>query len=520
VPGSARRPPIRRRPPFLVDGVLDMAPLLAMKITLAREAPQTVAADWLVIGVSGKKPHLDPVVVKLDRAVGGALVARMKEESFEAKVGKVLALEGRGRLKAKQLLLVGLGDGTPSAATLRLLGVRAARAAMSRNSLAVSAPSLEPSALSALVDGIVTGAYRYTKYLTGARVPKRQLTKVTVLSDAKPSSEHKQALSDGQLIGDAVNFARDLVNAPPNDLTATVLAEEANQRSKAVGIACKVWDKKGIEKLGMPLLLAVNRGSAEEPRFIHITYKPKLTTANTPRVVFVGKGLTFDSGGLCIKPAGSMPDMKCDMAGAATTIAVVTLAAQLQLPIEVHGIVGSTDNMTGGAAYRPGDVFPSRHGKTVEIINTDAEGRLVLADALAYACEQGPTYLIDHATLTGACTVALGAYRAGLFANDDDLLARYRKAAEVSGENFWPLPLDEDLKDELKSSIADLKHTGARLGGAITAALFLREFIGDSKWAHLDIAGPAFLDKPQGISPKGGTGFGVLTALEFLRGLG
>jgi leucyl aminopeptidase len=490
-----------------------------MKITLAREAPQALVTDWLVVGVYGKKPQQDPVIVKLDKALGGALIASMKDESFDAKLGKTLSLDGRARVRAKQVLVVGLGETEPAPAALRLLGVKAGRAAMSRASLAVVTPKSDPASLSALTDGVVTGSYRYTRYLTGSRIPKRQLSKVTLVADAKTGAEHKQAVHRGQLTGDAINFARDLVNCPPNDLTATVLADQAAQRAAAAGIACKVWDKKGIEKLGMPLLLAVNRGSTEEPRFIHITYKPKDLGTDAPRAVFVGKGLTFDSGGLCIKPSASMVDMKCDMAGAATTIAIVTLAAQLGLPLEVHGIVSSTDNMTGGAAYRPGDVFPSRDGKTVEIINTDAEGRLVLADALAYARDLKPTYLIDHATLTGACTVALGAYRAGLFANDADLLDRYKQAAEQSGENYWPLPLDEDLKDELKSPIADLKHTGSRLGGAITAALFLREFVGDVRWAHLDIAGPAFLEKPQGTMPKGGTGFGVLTALEFLRGL-
>lgn len=490
-----------------------------MKITLAREAPQTLAADWLVVGVSGKKPQSDPVIVKLDRTLGGALIAGMKDESFDGKLGKTLALDGRARLKAKQLLVVGLGDTPPTIATLRLLGVKAGRAAAARASLAVVVPNAEPAALSALTDGIVTGAYRYTRYFTGPRAPKRQLIKVTLQTDAKVGSAHRQAVAQGQLTGDAINFARDLVNCPPNDLTATVLANEASARSTAAGITCKVWDKKAIEKLGLPLLMAVNRGSTEEPRFIHMTYKPKTLPANPARAVFVGKGLTFDSGGLCIKPSASMIDMKCDMAGAATTIALVTLAAQLELPIEVHGIVGSTDNMTGGWAYRPGDVFASRDGKTVEIINTDAEGRLVLADALSYARELKPTYLIDHATLTGACTVALGGYRAGMFSNDAGLLERYKRAAEHSGENFWPLPLDEDLKDELKSSIADLKHTGSRLGGAITAALFLREFVGDTPWAHLDIAGPAFLEKPTAAMPKGGTGFGVLTALQFLREL-
>jgi leucyl aminopeptidase len=233
----------------------------------------------------------------------------------------------------------------------------------------------------------------------------------------------------------------------------------------------------------------------------------------------VGKGLTFDSGGLCLKPADGMMDMKMDMAGAATTIAIVLSAARLKLPVEVHGIVASTDNMTGGSAYRPGDVFPSRDGKTVEIINTDAEGRLVLADALAYARELSPDYVVDHATLTGACMVALGAYRAGFFSNDEGLRTAYLDAAKGAGESYWSMPLDDDLRDQLKSSIADLKHTGTRHGGAITAALFLREFVGKTKWAHVDLAGPAYLSDTHGIYPKGGSGFGVLTALEFLRNL-
>jgi leucyl aminopeptidase len=490
-----------------------------MKITLSNDSPQTVSTDWLVVPVTGKKPLQDPTLQKIDRAMGGALAVQIKEEAFEAKRGKTLSAAARGKLRAKNLLIVGMGDGVPSEATVRLLGVKAGRAAMSHSSLCVVAPSTDPAMLRALSDGVATGAYRYTRYLTGSRVPKKQLGKASVLLEKKPSAEQKHAVVEGGLIAEAVNFARDLVNCPPNDLTARVLAEQAAERAKAVGIECKIWDKKAIEKLGMPLLMAVNRGSFEEPRFIHITYKPKDANAQTPRVVFVGKGLTFDSGGLCLKPSGSMLDMKCDMAGAATTIATVTAAAQLGFPVEVHGIIASTDNMTGGNAYRPGDVFPSRDGKTVEIINTDAEGRLVLADALAYARELKPTYMIDHATLTGACTVALGGFRAGLFANDDQLLELYKQAADVTGEQFWALPLDEDLRDELKSSIADLKHTGSRLGGAITAGLFLREFVGDCRWAHLDIAGPAFLEKVQGALPKGGTGFGVLTALQFLRNL-
>jgi leucyl aminopeptidase len=493
-----------------------------MKISLSNDAPLSVAVDWLVVPVSGKKPLQDPLLQKLDRALNGALAAHMKEESFEAKRGKTLqmALPGKGKVRPKQLLIVGLGEGNASQAAFRLLGVKAGRISSSQNSLAVVSPTTDPTLLGALADGIGTGAYRYTRYLTGSRLPKKQLSKASILLERKPSAEQKHAVHEGSIVAQNVNFARDLVNCPPNDLTATVLADEAKKRADALKLDCKVWDKKGIQaKLNMPLLLAVNRGSHEEPRFIHITYKPKNLPQGAPRVVFVGKGLTFDAGGLCLKPAGSMIDMKCDMAGAAMTIATVLAAAELELPIEVHALVGSTDNMLGGNAFRPGDVYPSRDGKTVEIINTDAEGRLVLADALSYARELQPSYLIDHATLTGACTVALGPYRAGMFSNDEGLLDQYRQAGETTGEQFWALPMDEELRDELKSSIADIKHTGSRLGGACTAALFLREFVGDCRWVHLDIAGPAYIEKAQGTMPKGGTGFGVLTGLQFLRDL-
>jgi leucyl aminopeptidase len=397
--------------------------------------------------------------------------------------------------------------------------VSAAGAAKKQRTVAVVPPGGQVADVRAAADGLMVGGYRYTQYLTGPRRPKGGVRSASVLvGDAKDESL-RTAVEQGRVMGDSVNFARDLVNAPPNDLNPPALATIAKERSDLFGVQCTVWNKKQIEQAGMHLLLAVNRGSAIEPRFIHMHYKPSEAQGRVPSVCFVGKGLTFDSGGLCLKPAKSMLDMKCDMAGAAVTVAVVLAAARLGLPVEVHGIIGSTENMTGASAYRPGDVFPSLDGKTVEIINTDAEGRLVLADALAYARDLGADYLVDHATLTGACMVALGPWRAGLFANDDELGQRYAQAASAAGEALWRLPLDEELRETLKSDVADLKHTGESHGGAITAALFLSEFIGKSKWAHLDIAGPSFQDRPHGVHPKGGTGFGVMTAVGFLEGL-
>ena len=397
------------------------------------------------------------------------------------------------------------------------MAVRAASAASNYGTVAFAVGEDGADAVSAAAEGAVTGAYRYTPYFTGDRAPKRTLGAAKLILAAKPDASLRSAAERGVALGESMNLARDLVNAPPNDLTPTALANAAEAMSKAHGVGFKSWDKKGLAKMGMELFLAVNRGSSEEPRMVHMTWKPKTLPKGAPRIVFVGKGLTFDSGGLCIKPPGSMVDMKCDMGGAAITIGVMQAVARLGLPLEVHGIFGATENMTGASAYRPGDVFKSRQGKTVEIINTDAEGRLVLADVLSYATELEPDYLIDHATLTGACVVALGPFRAGLFTADDDFAGAYASAADAQGELFHRMPLAEELREVLRSEIADLKHVGDRYGGSITAALFLREFVGKSRWMHVDVAGPTFLDRPSPTMPKGGTGFGVATALRFLE---
>jgi leucyl aminopeptidase len=268
----------------------------------------------------------------------------------------------------------------------------------------------------------------------------------------------------------------------------------------------------------MTLLLAVNQGSTVEPRFVHMTYSPKAKKGKPPKkIVFVGKGLTFDSGGLCIKPAEGMLDMKIDMTGAANVIGVMAAVAAMQPNVEVHGIFASTDNMPDGNAYRPGDVWPSLDGKFVEIINTDAEGRLVLADALAYARALEPDLIVDNATLTGAMMVSLGPGCTGFFSNRDDVAKTFKDCCDTAGEQMWRMPLLDDLRDQLKSEVADLKHMGSRYGGAITAALFLREFVGDCAWIHCDIAGPVTTDKPSGFYVKGATGHGVLSFLELVR---
>jgi leucyl aminopeptidase len=312
-----------------------------------------------------------------------------------------------------------------------------------------------------------------------------------------------------------VNVARDLSNEPPNVLTPAALAQAASDAAKAHHVKAQVFDFKEIQKRGMLLVQAVGQGSKNEPRFVHMSYVP----ANAKKkLVFVGKGVTFDSGGISIKPAQGMGEMKHDMSGAANVVGLMAIVGDLKLPVEVHGIIACVENMPGGGAYRPGDVWGSLDGKQVEIINTDAEGRLILADALAYARELKPDLMVDNATLTGACVVALGNTCSGWYASNDETANEFTAAVKHSGETMWRMPLLDDLREQLKSDVADVKHTGDRFGGSISAALFLREFIGDTKnWVHVDIAGPATADRATAWNPKGATGHAVLTFLELIQ---
>ena len=486
-----------------------------MRITLSTDAPKAAAVDILAIGVRRKKFDKDEALTTLDKALGGVLDEWFKDEGFAAKPNQTLKVPARGRVQAKWILLVGLGTKSSDVEAARMLGHQAAKASSRQKSAALVLPEVSPASVRVATEALIQGAYTYSPYKTGTRKPKGGLARCAILTPDAKSNGLKKAVKFGTAVAESVNLARDMVNAPPNDLNPVTLAELAKSEAEKLGLDVTVWNKKQIEKAGMNLFLAVNRGSAIEPRFIHIVYKP--AKART-KVAFVGKGLTFDAGGLCLKPAKSMVDMKCDMAGSAATLGLVLAAARLELPVEVHAIIGSTENMLGAAAYRPGDVFTSLNGKTVEIINTDAEGRLVLADCLAWTVDNvKPDILIDHATLTGACMVALGPYRAGLYTRDEDLAQTYATASELADERFWQMPLDRSLRKQLDSFIADLKHTGGSYGGSITAALFLEEFVGDTNWMHLDIAGPAFNDSPNGRTPKGGTGFGVGTAVRFLE---
>ncbi len=492
-----------------------------MRVTLSADKAIATETDLLVVGTSTNKTAKDPELAKLDKALGGVLEAVFKDEGFAGKRGRTVKIPARGRVKAKWVVVVGI-KGLSDVDAARALGHAAAKASTRQKSAAIVLSAISADTVRAATEATMLGTYRYSDYKTGSRKPKGGLSKALLLVGDPKDAALRDALKAGQALADSIALARDLVNGPPNDLNPITLAEIAKTEAEKLGLKVTIWGKKQIEKAGMRLFLAVNRGSALEPRFIHISYVPEgpAPKGGWKKVAFVGKGLTFDSGGLCIKPPKSMIDMKCDMAGAATTLGIVLAAARLKLPVAVDAIIGSTENMTGAAAYRPGDVFTSLDGKTVEIINTDAEGRLVLADVLAWTRDNlTPDVMIDHATLTGACMVALGAHRAAFYTDDEELASGYSQAAGEADERYWRMPLDKDLRSTLESPIADLKHTGSSYGGSITAGLFLQEFVGKVPWIHCDIAGPAFNDSSHGRAPKGGTGFGVATGVSFLEQL-
>jgi leucyl aminopeptidase len=365
---------------------------------------------------------------------------------------------------------------------------------------------------------VTVGSYRFDKYLTGDRAATPS---VGTLALHPPTSldatTEEAALARARSTARAVARARDLVNEPAGVMTPSRLAATVGEWRAAIpkpNLSLEVLDRAACASLGMGLYLAVAQGSAEEPRFIHLAWKPP---GAKRRIVIVGKGVTFDSGGLSLKTSEGMLDMKTDMAGAAAVLAAATAAAEEELPVELHALSACTENMPSGTSYKLGDVLRSMDGKTVEINNTDAEGRLTLADALSFGLRLQPDAVLDFATLTGACMVALGPFVAGLMSNDESLAAEVATAAERAGEEMWRLPLPGRLLEQLKSEIADLKNTGERWGGALTAGLFLREFVGDVPWVHVDIAGPASTSKIDGHQTKGGTGFAVASILEFLR---
>jgi leucyl aminopeptidase len=489
--------------------------------SLRNTSARTVKADAVVIGFIGDGDSFTPApgapqAQSLIEAWGGELAETLRDVGASAKPGEVCKLPSAGAIKAPLLVVAGLGmdeDVTPE--TLRKASGAAARALGGKRTVAIALPCTTDEQVQAVVEGSLMGAYAYDRYLSKKQEP---VAEVVVLTEQARSKSAKAAAEEAICVAEAVNYTRDLINTPPNDLYPESFADEVAQRGKKSTVKVSVTAEKQLEARGYGGILGVGKGSARSPRLVTLSYQPSRPVAH---LAFVGKGITFDSGGLSLKPGSAMVTMKCDMSGAAAVAAATFAIAELGLPVRVSSYLCLAENMPAGNATRPGDVLTMYGGKTVEVLNTDAEGRLVLADGLVTANAVEPDLIVDVATLTGACVVALGNRVAGVFSNDADLLQEVPKLAASAGELMWPMPIPDEMKDKLRTTkIADLsQHNPDLWGGALFAAAFLREFVGEGiPWAHLDIAGPAFnSEAPHGYTPKGGTGAAVRTLIALAR---
>ncbi|MEG9431549.1 leucyl aminopeptidase [Terriglobus sp. ADX1] len=444
---------------------------------------------------------------------------------FKAESGGTLLLHAPAGLKAERLLIVGAGKAAKlSTAELRKAAGTAIRTAKAKNirDAAIVFPKLDANLDTAAVSRALTEGFLLADYDADTYRSQREdrsMQNVALLGDATLQAELESGFREGEVFAAAQNFARSLVNEPGNVLTPTELGKRAAAMCEASGLYCEVHSTEKLKELGMGAFLGVAQGSVQPPALIVMRYKPA-KAANSNVVGLVGKGITFDTGGISIKPADGMDKMKYDMAGAAAMIGAMQAIAALKPTVEVIGVICSAENMPSGSAYKPGDVLTAMSGKTIEVMNTDAEGRLVLADGLHYAKTLGATHLINAATLTGACVVALGKLNSGLFSNDDATVALFREAVNKTNETFWQLPCTDDYRDLIKSDIADIRNTGMdRWGGAITAAMFLKEFAGDTPWIHLDIAGQAWIDDARSYIAKGPSGVAVRSIVEWVRAL-
>ncbi|MCX2967697.1 MULTISPECIES: leucyl aminopeptidase [Streptomyces] len=522
-------------------------------LTLSTSSAATTRVDAIVVGVAkgtddSGTPVVAPGAETVDQAFGGRLATVLETLGAGGGEGEITKLPAPEGLKAPVVLAVGLGsapeDGEPYAPeTLRRAAGAAARALAGTRKAAFALPVADGVAsVAAVAEGVLLGAYAYTAYRgTDAGAARKAATKnakgaksakgdasgkagapddasaplaeATVLGAKSRDKAHKAAIERATVLAEEVARARDLINMPPNDLYPESFAARAQAAAKEHGLKVEVLDEKALTKGGYGGIMGVGQGSQRQPRLVRLGYShPKATKT----LALVGKGITYDSGGISLKPAGHNETMKCDMSGAAAVFSAVVAAARLGLAVNVTGWLALAENMPSGGAVRPGDVLTMYSGKTVEVLNTDAEGRLVLGDALTRAGEESPDAIVDVATLTGAMVMALGTSTFGIMSNDDAFRTQVHETAEDAGEQSWPMPLPAGLRKGLDSTIADIANMGDRMGGGLVAGLFLQEFVSEgTPWAHLDIAGPAFNEAaPSGYTPKGGTGSAVRTLLR------
>lgn len=486
---------------------------------------QTSKADTLVVNLFEGVEIPGGATGAVDQALGGAIRDLIAGGDFTGKAGEIAVLYPRGMILARRVLVVGLGR----ADQFDLEGIRRAAAAAIQRATEINAKDVATiihgagigglpvaEAVQATVEGSLLAAYRFDAQKK--KDPANEIDSLTIVEyDGDRIETIRQAVQTATSIAAGVYLARDLVNMPPNVATPSRLAEAARQIADTHGMAITIGDREWAAEQQMGAYLAVAKGAGEPPKFIILEHNADRT--DLPAFVLVGKGITFDTGGISIKPSDRMGEMKSDMGGAAAVLGAMEAVGRLKLPLRVIGITPCTENMPDANAYRPADVITAGNGKTIEIISTDAEGRMVLADALVYAARYKPAAVIDLATLTGACVIALGSgVAAGLFSNDDTLRDRLLAAGAATSERLWPLPLYDDYRRTIKSDVADMKNSGGRFGGVGTSAVFLQEFT-DYPWAHLDIAGMALAEKARDYVPGGGTGFGVRLLVAYLHGL-
>jgi len=494
-----------------------------MKTLLSLSAAAQVETECLVAVVldRGEKEKTEPFISASDKSLQQSAAGLIASGDLTGKLFEATWVHTPAGLKAKRLLLLGGGKAKKFSATdLRKVAGAAVRALKPRNirSLAFVLPEGIPGAeaVTAVVEGAIVGDFDPDTYKSDRK--NQSVDSLAIVATGDQASLQR-ALDEARVLGESQNFTRELVNEPSNRMTPTILANRAQAMSKEVGLKCEVYGGDKIQELKMGAFWGVAQGSDEPPALIVMRYEPA-GAPEKPVLGLIGKGVTFDTGGISIKPADGMEKMKYDMAGGATMIGVMRAIALLKPRVKVIGIVCATENMPSGKAQKPGDIQTAMSGKTIEIINTDAEGRLVLADGLCYARQLGCTHLIDAATLTGAVVVALGFANAGIFANDENMYQQFATALTRAGEKMWRLPLDDEYKEQIKSNIADIMNTGGRWGGAITAAMFLKEFAEDTPWMHLDIAGTAWMEENKPWIAKGPSGIAVRSLVEFARTFG
>lgn len=507
-----------------------------MKVTLESLGVEKIPVDALALPIFEIDPEKWRVPTRLaavDRALGGAISRVIAGGDFRGRAGEALWLYPEAGLEARRVLLVGLGkeSGAGPPALRRAAGTALREAARRRcRKLAMALPTQRRARVAeqvrSLAEGAVLAGYRFDAWRARKEDDPGELSSFAILlDDATQRRASRTSLEQAVVVAESQNLARELSNAPGNAMPPAELAREATRVAKEVGLRVHVMELPELKRLKMGGILAVGQGSANPPRLIVLEHRPprrggKTRTAKgRGTVCLVGKGITFDSGGISIKPAASMHEMKHDMSGAAAVIGALRAAALLRIPLHVVGVVAAAENLPSGTAYRPGDVVRTMSGRTVEILNTDAEGRVVLADALHYARTTfEPEAMLDLATLTGACVIALGPWASGCLGNDERLVERVRAAGEASGERVWPLPLWDEHREFVRSSVGDIKNAAGREGGTITAGAFLSHFAEGTPWAHLDIAGTAWTSKPDACQPLGATGVGVRLLVELLRG--